>query len=284
MPAKIQEDKYNRTFEELKKCYEAERELRKTLINASAEERKELYKSAYDNFFKKLPEHIMLVRKANPKAVAWVVEQRMKLLGQFLRPNLTFLEIGPGDCSLSAEIAKHVGTVYAVDVSDEITRQKELPANLKIIISDGCSIPVEKESVDLAFSHQLIEHLHPDDAIEQLQNVYESLAHNGKYICITPNRLSGPHDDSQYFEEVATGWHLKEYTVGELYSLFDEVGFTTINYYKSWKKYHVSIPLNSFTVFLVGICENTLEKLPFIFKRKSAKLLLFRGITIVGIK
>lgn len=33
-------------------------------------------------------------------------------------------------------------------------------------------------------------------ALEQLQNIHRSLADDWLYICITPNRLDGPHDVS----------------------------------------------------------------------------------------
>ena len=61
-----------------------------------------------------------------------------------------------------------------------------------------------------------MEHLHPDDALEQLQNIYSALVPGGIYLCITPNRLSGPQDVSRDFDMVATGFHLKEYTISEL--------------------------------------------------------------------
>jgi predicted SAM-dependent methyltransferase len=38
---------------------------------------------------------------------------------------------------------------------------------------------VRAESVDLAYSNQLMEHLHPDDASEQLANVYRALKPGG---------------------------------------------------------------------------------------------------------
>ena len=102
--------------------------------------------------------------------------------------------------------------VYALDVSAEITSRVSLPSNFKLILSDGTSVPLPPESVDVAYSNQLMEHLHPDDALEQLQGIWRALRPGGVYICLTPNRVNGPHDISQYFDSVATGFHLKEYT------------------------------------------------------------------------
>lgn len=47
-------------------------------------------------------------------------------------------------------------------------------------------------------------------------------------MCITPNRIAGPHDISKYFDRIATGFHLKEYTVGELAALMREAGFSRV--------------------------------------------------------
>lgn len=285
MPVEIQEDKYKRTIEQLKAQYEAEKELARRLRNSTKDERKHLYNSVYEELYKKIPYAPELKQKTDPEGTAWVVEQRMQLLGDFLSSDLVFLEVGPGDCSLSLEVAKHVTKVYAIDVSNEITKTSNIPQNFELVISDGCTIPVPENSISVAFSHQLMEHLHPDDAVEQLQNIYNALTPGGFYICITPNRLSGPHDTSQFFDEVATGYHLKEYTVTEMYELFRKAGFSRISLYKSYKRTHIKIPLFSVTVTIFKGCEEFLGLLPFSLKRKIAKTpMLFRGMTIVGRK
>lgn len=70
-----------------------------------------------------------------------------------------------------------------------------------------------------------MEHLHPDDAADQLREIYTALAPGGTYLCFTPNSISGPHDVSRGFDPVATGLHLHEYTVAELDRMFKHVGF-----------------------------------------------------------
>ena len=69
-----------------------------------------------------------------------------------------------------------------IDLADTTT-------NFELIISDGISIPVPAGSIDFAYSNQLMEHLHPDDAESQLENVFTALRPGGAYLCITPNRL-----------------------------------------------------------------------------------------------
>ena len=104
------------------------------------------------------------------------------------------------------------------------------PENFSFVLSDGSSIPIPAESVDVAYSNQLMEHLHPNDALEQLGNIYRSLKYGGIYCCITPSRVSGPHDISVYFDTVARGLHLKEYSYRELHDLFRRAGFRRVSY------------------------------------------------------
>ncbi len=273
------------TIEQIKDHYEIEKELASRLRNSTREERQQLYTSVYDELFKRVPYHPQLTQKLSTEDSARFVGLSMRFLRRFLNPNSIFLEVGPGDCSLSLEVAKHVRKVYAVDVSNEITKGLNFPQNFELVISDGVSIPVAENSINIVYSDQLMEHLHPDDAIDQLQNIYKVLIPGGLYICSTPNQLSGPHDVSMCFDEVATGFHLKEYLVNELYNLFRQAGFSKVSLYKSYKQISVKIPLLPITVFMLKRCEEIISRLPFPLRRKIANLLiLFRGMTVVGTK
>lgn len=286
MPVRLTKDIFKRTFEEIEITYKLEKELAHKLNSATREERLKfnLYTTAYNEFFAKLPQHPVQKLKDDPESTASVVDSWMPALKPFLRPEMTFLEIGPGDCSLSLEIAKVAKKVYAVDVSDEVTKDLDLPPNFELVISNGCSVCVPENSVDVAYSHQMMEHLHPEDAFEQLQNLYKVLRPGGVYVCITPNRLSGPHDTSMFFDDIATGWHLKEYTVGELHDLFHAVGFSKVSYFKIRNNRQIELPLNVLILTLIKLCEGTLEALPASLRRDLALKLLFRGITIAGTK
>src|SRR5262249_45420096 len=149
----------------------------------------------------------------------------LRFLRRFLGPRTTFVEIGAGDCALSYRVAPLVKRVYAVDVTDQIPRGASPPGNFELVISDGTSIPVPDASADVAFSDQLMEHLHPDDAREQLRSIARCLAPGGTYLCVTPHRLYGPRDISGYFETVAAGFHLREYSGAEIRRLFADAGF-----------------------------------------------------------
>jgi len=270
------------TPEQITEHYQLEKKLADKLRNSSKEERAELYTDVYDELFTNIPYHYQLTRKADDKSRQISVYKKLQLLKHYLKPDSTFLEVGAGDCSLSLAVCQQVKQVYAVDVSSQVTENKHHPENFKLIISDGVSIPVAANSVTIAYSDQLMEHLHPDDAILQLQNIYQSLAESGLYICITPNRLSGPHDISQYFDKTATCFHLKEYTGTELINLFRQVGFTDIKVSFGFRGVYLRPPL-----FVYHWAEKFLNAVPFVIRNKLTSSILvnnFLGITVIAKK
>ena len=272
----------HRTPEQIREHYVIEKELANKLRSASKQERRYLYSSLYDELYRRVPHHPQLTRKSSPIETAQAVISQMKFLRPFLSKDIAFLEVGPGDCALSFEVTKYVKQVYAVEVSDEIAKALNTPENFQLILSDGSSILVPQNSINVAYSNQLMEHLHPDDASEQLQNIYNALVPGGIYICITPNRLTGPYDISEYFDVIATGLHLKEYTISELSVLFRKVGFSKVRAYVGAKGIY-----NKFPALPLILCEKLLCILPHTFRRAIAHSLLFRvllNVRLVGIK
>lgn len=269
----------NRSLAQLKEHYAVERELAARLKQATREERRRLYTELYDELFRRVPHHPQLT---NQSALDETRVFSRKILNRYLRPDSTYLEIGPGDCSLALSLAQDVKRVYAIDVSEEITRGRVLPENFELIISDGSSIPVPPASVSVAFSDQLMEHLHPDDALEQLRNIHRALARGGTYVCITPNRLSGPHDISLYFDDEATGFHLKEYTATELAALFKRTGFSKIHALVGTRGAYIRLPIT-----FIKLTEAALMLLPRGFRKKVARSPVLKpvlGIKMVAVK
>src|SRR5262249_36870665 len=159
----------NRTAEQLREHYRVERELADRLREAPREQRRGLYSEVYDELFRRLPHHPQLHASDHGER-AREVGHRYSFLRRLLAPGAVFLEVGPGDCAVSIAMTAAAERVYAVDVSAEITQAVAPPANFELVLSDGCSIAVPAGIVDVAFSDQLMEHLHPDDANEQLRN------------------------------------------------------------------------------------------------------------------
>lgn len=275
-------DADDRTPEQIALHYRIERELADRLRQANPADRGHLYRRVYDELFQRVPGHPMLVRRANEELSKRTNIGTLSLLNPFLRSDSILLEIGPGDCSLAIALCAQVKQVIAVDVSREIIKEVEFPENLTLLISDGGSVPVQENSISVAFSNQLIEHLHPDDALVQTENVFKALRPEGIYICLTPNRLSGPHDISQYFDETATGLHLREYTTTELAKFFYQAGFTRVHAIFRLKSVQCRIPTR-----IVTVIEASLDILPHKWRRALARGALVRsliGVSLIATK
>ena len=242
-----------------------------------------MYTSVYEELYRKVPNISLLAQKKNPEVQKRLVQKQMPFLETVLDESKTFLEIGPGNCVLSFYVADYVKKVYAVDVSETVTSSTTVPDNFSLIISDGCDIPVPDGSIDIIYSNQLMEHLHPEDAKEQLQNIYNALAPGGSYLCCTPSSLNGPHDISYYFDDVATGFHLKEYTITELSQLFRAAGFANVILYvrhagQKCKKFPLRIAI--FLEWIMALLPSNLRRM--LLKIKFLKRLM--KIHLVGVR
>jgi SAM-dependent methyltransferase len=272
----------SRTLEQLREHYEVEKDLANRLRSASSQERRHLYSALYDELYRRVAHHPRNTKRHSPKDSARAVQSQMLFLRRFLRPESIFLEVGPGDCCLSFEAAKYVRKVYAVDVSAVATRNASCPENVEIVTFDGINIPLSNGSVDVAYSHQVIEHLHQDDALSQLRSIYDALAPGGRYVCLTPNRLYGPSDISMYFDETPTGFHMKEYTNTDLSRLMLESGFTRVKAYTGLKGHFAPTPDS-----VMASIESLLDMLPHTSRRAFAKfrpIASFLGIRLVATK
>jgi len=267
-----------RTAEQLKEQYDVESGLATKLKQASRTERKTMYTAVYDEMLKRVPHHPLLTRKTSAEETAKAVKSQMSFLKRFIKDDMVFAEIGPGDCAVTFEMCKRARKAYAIDVSNEIVRQKATPLNFELIISDGTSIPLSAGSVDVVYSNQLMEHIHPDDVKEQLTNILNVLEKGGRYVCITPSRINGPHDISRYFDKRASGFHLKEYTFSELKKIFKAAGFSKVHGYIGAKGRFIRLPL-----FLLSLSEKMIGLLP-VSARRARIFDPVLNIRVVGIK
>ena len=238
----MRNDSCSMTMDEIRSLYELEKVLAARLRSANRLERRTLYQAVYEELYRQAPFHPMLTRKAN-RDDSLKIRQSIACLHRLLRAGSTVLEVGAGDCRVAFEVAAHVGRVYGLEVSRTISDNAATPANFELLISDGIEIPLPNESVDLVFSDQLMEHLHPDDALEQLRNIAQVLKPGGAYVCITPHRLYGPTDVSKYFDDAATCFHLKEYTYRELDHALREAGFARTSAYLNKGLRYAELPM-----------------------------------------
>jgi SAM-dependent methyltransferase len=221
-----------RTFQQVKEHYEIEKEIANRLKTARREERTAIFRTMYDELFAKVPHHPRLTRRSDPQLIDRANRSKMKLLNGYIDQSTIFLEFGPGDCRFAFEVCKIVKKVYAVDISNQVGDVKTIPENFELIIYDGYNLDMPSNSVDIVFSDNLIEHLHPADIDIHMRSAKRILKPHGKYIFRTPHRYSGPHDVSMYFSDEPEGFHLKEWTYGEIGKLLKEIGYSRFDAYR----------------------------------------------------
>lgn len=266
----------SRTAAQIREHYEIEKEIALRLRQSTLLERRSMYNEAYDELYRRVPNHPLLHNNSQAENQKRIAKEVLNLQ-RFLTKDTVYLEVGPGDCGIAFEVAKQVKKVYAIDVSEEATKNVSAPPNFELIISNGTEISVPPQSVDFAYSNQLMEHLHTDDSFKQLENIFCVLKPNGIYFCVTPNRLSGPHDISRNFDDVATGLHLKEYTISELDEIFKKVGFSRTKIYLRYGKTDVFLPVLPFKI---------VEKMLDVVPHKLRKMLTFNKVVrfLLGVK
>jgi SAM-dependent methyltransferase len=260
----------DRSAEQLWNHFQVEKRLADRLKAASREERKRIYESMYDELFRLVPDHPRLTRKQDPEQTRLTNELRLKLLGDWLKPDATVAEFAPGDCRFAATLAGRVRRVYGIDISDQRGAGVVSPSNFSLIVYDGYDTEaIADGSIDLAYSDQLIEHFHPEDLAGHLRLVHRLLKPGGEYVFRTPHALTGPHDVSMYFSDEPQGFHLKEWTFHELGDLLLELGYKRATGYWFAKGRKVGMPDAYFS-----LCERALRHVPKRRARPVAQYLL----------
>jgi len=103
-------------------------------------------------------------------------------LKRHFSPRSVFMDIGASSCDLALLAASYVERAYAIDVSGQFLHSVAPPPNLRLVLCDGVRIPVPEASVDVAWSGQFLDQLHPDDQLEHLKSVRRSLVPGGIYF------------------------------------------------------------------------------------------------------
>ena len=212
------------TQDQIRTHYELEKELAARIMSAAPENRGRVSLEAYDELFRRITWHEGLLNTPELRA------RQRRSYDPFLRmvgEGSDILEIGCGNGNQMEALAPHNKRRVGIDISDcVLDRQSAMPENVELMIADASDLSAfADDSFDVAFSKQLIEHIHPDDVGRHLGEIVRVLRPGGRYILETPNRLTGPHDISAHFHQVAVGFHLKEYSYGELLRRMDQAGF-----------------------------------------------------------
>jgi SAM-dependent methyltransferase len=260
--------------------YYIERELADRLRAAqSREERRLLYGQVYREFNERVRHYTLAIQAEDPIVQAAAVAPQVRLLRGFVDSRSVFCELGAGDGAVARALAPMVRSSLALDVTDALLRGPNPEANFRFRVFDGFDPDLPPESVDLAYSRDLVEHLQPDDMLEQTAAVARILKSGGIYLCVTPNALSGPHDVSRIFDDAPRGFHLKEYTSTELAQALRKAGFSHVRVLISAGGWRLTPLLPMWTVTRV---EAILMRLPRWWRRRIARLLA--AVKLAGIR
>ena len=270
------------TDRELAQC-RFEVSLARRLRVANRRERMTLYGEVYNAYYDEYPES--LPQDAH-KARSTCYE--VAFARKFVSESSTVAELGPGHCELSLALAPHVRKIYAIDVTPYL-RDESRPRNFEFKLCDGLHYPLPDNAVDVVLSNELIEHLHPDDAVDQVAEVHRILKPGGRFLCGTPNRIGGPHDCSNIAPDlpcevrdrmfVANGLHLQEYTNRSLSDLLSRHGFRQITPFIGMRGRYFAVPLSAMLLL-----ETAIKRLPLPWRSRSGLLRALIGIRMSAIK
>lgn len=264
-----------RSGKQIEEQYRVEIELADRLRQASRDERRGLYSKVYDELYTRVPHHPGVARQQQPSVLEARVREQIRPIRPYLTPQTIFLEIGAGDCRLALALTSMVSRVLVVEVSNEkALKRLQVPANFESVLSDGVdfNVPYAGE-ITVAYSNQVIEHLHPEDAAGHMRDVHRALAPGGVFVCRTPHLFVGPSDVSKHFDRVPRGMHLKEYTVLELVDLMRDAGFRSVKKQVAIGAHVLNVP----TAPCVAI-EGMVAPLPYLPRRILSRALPLRPI------
>lgn len=258
-----------RSYEQLKNHYLVEKEIAQRLKSADFNGRKKIYAEMYDELFKKVPDHPRLKRRKSESLTERANNSKFSFIRGHLDRSFIFAEFASGDCKFAIEMCKHVRFVYAIDISDQKNPDEKTPDNFKLIVYDGYNIELDDNNLDLIFSDQLLEHLHPDDTELHFKLTKRLLKRGGAYIFRTPHKFTGPHDISKYFSDTPEGFHLKEWTYHELFNLLKKMNYSRVSGYWGGRDTLLRLPSAYFTIM-----EGLLGRLPTPFRCKLSQFFL----------
>jgi len=158
-----------------------------------------------------------------------------KLIRRRLQKGARIFDLGCAGGSLLHELATLGYEIEGIDVSaDLIQKARErlgpLSRSQSVTHCDIMSYCPQKLH-DCVVMDNVIEHFHPDTIDDILGKCHAMLKERGYIIILTPHRFSGPHDISRYFIPLgskAKGFHLKEFSFGDLHGHLKNAGFRTV--------------------------------------------------------
>ena len=119
--------------------------------------------------------------------------------------------------------------------------------------------------IEMAVSHDLIEHISEEDFLVHLTEVKRVLKPGGRYLFWTPSRLRGGS---------SLGLHLKEYTLRELDAIFNHMNFKYTWIDLRLYKFKITFELHQNRLASIKWYEKMLESVIDFFPTPIKKLLV----------
>jgi SAM-dependent methyltransferase len=144
----------------------------------------------------------------------------------------TVLDFGCGYGASTLCLAESADLAVGVDVSKTCIDAASAKASPRVrfeLVRD-MTLPFPNATFDGAYSNDVLEHVHPDDAETHLREVLRVLRPGGRYLLYTPGRAWGPSDMTKAFWPQGCGFpamgsHIHEYTFDELARMMTKCGF-----------------------------------------------------------
>lgn len=212
-------------------------EYAKRLRECPVQERKALYVEAYSAVSELAVERFQSDRPED--RTAGTSKKTITLILKFIDKNDNVLEIGSGRGYTCFMLSPYVKSIVGIEVSssgikesqDISTKMGLTNVEFKQISATDLIDHFESNHFNICTCIDVLEHLHPDDAREHLQQAFSILKPGGKYFIQMPNRLTGPHDITKTElpdAKAALGFHLNESTYREVIGLMKTIGFEKI--------------------------------------------------------
>jgi len=174
----------------------------------------------------------------------------------YVSPSFRVLEIGASTVERSKELSRYCHELIGLELLPERTPQDF--GNVKYLTGDWQDVSqiIEPESIDIAISSHVIEHV-PDD-LKAINELYKILKPDGIAILNTPNRKRMTRAIAEIFtgpREFPWWEHLREYTEDDLERLLET------SLFREYKILPVVFGLHGGPIFIY------MEKVPEVFRR-----------------